>query len=592
MKTFNHTHRVTIRVANEGDREIISGLRHEIYARELRQHLPNADGKLSDALDVFNIFIVALFDDEIAGFVSVTPPASGGYSIDKYLLRAEFPELLVEKLYEVRLLTVLNPHRGRELAFLLMYAAFRWVESHGGERFVAIGRREVVDMYLRIGLEPLGREIHSGAVIYDLLSASTKDLRARIKNFSALLNRLERGVNWQLEIPFHKPAACFHGGAFFDAIGADFDNLERRKTIINADVLDAWFPPSPKVMAALQEDLPWLLRTSPPTNCAGLVRAIARARGVAGENILPGAGSSDLIFLALRQWLNAKSRVLILDPTYGEYSHVLEEVIRCRVDRFVLSRENDYQIDPEKLESYFSRNYDLIILVNPNSPTGQHLSRVELEKLLRRVPASTRVWIDETYVEYAGVDQSLERFAVSSENVVVIKSMSKIYALSGLRAAYLCGSRQIVEELSAITPPWAVSLPGQVAAVAALQDWEYYAERFAETHELRDELAEQLAAFENWKIIPGIANFLLCHLPGGGPSAGEIVKRCRVHGLFLRDAGAMGRILGTHALRIAVKDAETNRRMLEILSRVWSEAASRPEDSLVQPMTEYLTAAV
>lgn len=568
MKTFNQTHPVTIRIVNGNDRALISRLRHEVYARELRQHPPNLNGKLGDAVDGFNSFIVASLGDEIAGFISVTPPSSGGYSIDKYFRREEFPELLNDKLYEVRLLTVLNPHRGRELAFLLMYAAFRWVEARGGERFVAIGRREVVDMYLRVGLEPLGREICSGAVTYDLLSASAKQLRARVKDYTALLNRLERGVKWKLEIPFYKPAACFHGGAFFDAIGADCDHLERRKSIINADVLDAWFPPSPKVIASLQEDLPWLLRTSPPTNCAGLIRAIARARGVAIENILPGAGSSDLIFLALRQWLNARSRVLILDPTYGEYSHVLEEVIRCRVDRFVLSRENHYQIDPEKLENYFSRNFDLIILVNPNSPTGQHLPRVELEKLLRKVPATTLVWIDETYIEYAGIDQSLELFAASSGNVFVCKSMSKIYALSGLRAAYLCGPSQLVEELSAITPPWAVSLPGQVAAIAALQDWKYYSEKIAETHELRNQLAEQLSSFAGWEIIPAVANFLLCLLPGDGPSAGEIVKHCRAHGLFLRDAGAMGRVLGTHALRIAVKDAETNRRILGILSQV------------------------
>lgn len=89
--------------------------------------------------------------------------------------------------------------------------------------------------------------------------------------------------------------------------------------------------------------------------------------------------------------------------------------------------------------------------------------------------------------------------------------------------------------------------------------------------------AEQLAAFEDWKIIPGIANFLLCHLPDDGPTAAEIVKRCRARGLFLRDPGAMGRTLGTHALRIAVKDALTNQRMMEILSEVWATADERIE---------------
>ena len=284
---------------------------------------------------------------------------------------------------------------------------------------------------------------------------------------------------------------CYHGGAFFDAIGDEFDHLERRHQIINADVLDAWFDPSPKVVAALSEDLPWLLRTSPPTQCDGLTRVVARMRGVPEDCILPGAGSSDLIFLALRHWLTADSRVLILDPMYGEYAHVLEKVIRCHVDRLTLPRENNYRVDLDELVELAQRDYDLIILVNPNSPTGQHIPRSELEKVLHRVPPATLVWVDETYVEYAGPRQSLEPFAVTRENVVVCKSMSKVYALSGVRAAYLCGAERIIAALRSISPPWAVSLPAQVAAIAALQDADYYAARWMETHQLRDSLAEK-----------------------------------------------------------------------------------------------------
>src|SRR5262247_2911816 len=96
-----------------------------------------------------------------------------------------------------------------------------------------------------------------------------------------------------------RPPACYHGGAFFEAVGEEFDALERLSTVISADVLDAWFPPAPAVTDAIQKHLPLLLRTSPPTSCAGLVCAIARARGVEPANILAGGGSSDLIFLAL-----------------------------------------------------------------------------------------------------------------------------------------------------------------------------------------------------------------------------------------------------------------------------------------------------
>jgi histidinol-phosphate/aromatic aminotransferase/cobyric acid decarboxylase-like protein/GNAT superfamily N-acetyltransferase len=560
-------------VADERDREAIHRIRHEVYARELGQHHVNPSGRLRDALDGWNYYLVAKLGGEIGGFISITPPGRPSYSIDKYFARETLPFAIDDKLYEVRLLTVLKPHRGRELATLLMYASLRWVEAHGGERVVAIGRREVLDLYLKGGLEPTGQSAQSGAVTYDLLHATTTALRERLREFSGLLDRLEEKTDWQLNFPFRKPTACFHGGAFFSAIGGHFDALERSRTIINADVLDAWFPPAPGVLATLGEHLPWLLRTSPPTGCEGLIETIADRRGVAPENILPGAGSSDLIFRALRQWLTRNSHALILDPTYGEYAHVLERVIGCTVDRLALSREDGYAVDLPRLEAALADGYDLVVLVNPNSPTGRHVPRAQLERILSRVPLRTRVWVDETYVEYAGAGESLERFAARSENVIVCKSMSKVYALSGARAAYLCAGPHQLEELRAITPPWVVSLPAQVAAVRALQDPGYYAARYVETAALRQELAMQLRAL-GWEVLPGIANFLLCHLPDDGPAAASIVRRCRKEGLFLRDAAVMGTRLGTHALRLAVKDAATIQRMMAILRRVLNEAAS------------------
>jgi histidinol-phosphate/aromatic aminotransferase/cobyric acid decarboxylase-like protein len=360
---------------------------------------------------------------------------------------------------------------------------------------------------------------------------------------------------------------CYHGGAFFSAIGPEFNHLERRHDIIAADVLDAWFPPSPRVIAALLEDLPWLLRTSPPTHCEGLVNVIARRRGVAPANILPGAGSSDLIFRAFRQWLRPSSRVLILDPTYGEYAHVLEHVVGCAVERLFLSRENDYRIDLEALRARLRNDYQLVVLVNPNSPTGQHVPRTDLLAVLRNVPESTLVWIDETYIEFAGCDQSLETSAARSKNVVVCKSMSKVYGLSGARVAYLCGPSNVIAGLRTITPPWAVSLPAQVAAGAALQDRDYYTACYQQTHSFRAQLVRQLSQFNGWEILAGIANFVLCHLPADGPNAAELVAACREHNLFIRDADAMGSRFGGRVVRIAVKDKETNQRMAELIGR-------------------------
>ncbi|HEX5635334.1 MAG TPA: hypothetical protein VFX50_18955, partial [Gemmatimonadales bacterium] len=107
---------------------------------------------------------------------------------------------------------------------------------------------------------------------------------------------------------------CYHGGAFFEGVGEEFESLYRRERIIAADVLDAWFRPAPAVLRTLRAHLDWIVRTSPPTNADGLVRAIARARGVPATSVVLGGGSSDLIFLAFTHWLRPESRVLVLDP--------------------------------------------------------------------------------------------------------------------------------------------------------------------------------------------------------------------------------------------------------------------------------------
>jgi histidinol-phosphate/aromatic aminotransferase/cobyric acid decarboxylase-like protein len=561
-------------VATPDEREAIYRLRHEVYACELHQHAENDAGRLTDDVDGHNEFFAATIDGELAGCISVTPPGTGRFSVDKYVRREELPFPCDEGLYEVRLFTVAPRHRGSLVASLLFYSALRWVESRGGRRIVAVGRREILDLYRHAGLQPLGREVKSGAVYFELMTADVGELRRRLTRFRRTIERIESSVDWALPIPFSSPEPCEHGGAFWDAIGDEFRSLGRGAEVINADVLDAWFPPSPAILEPLGRHLSWLARTSPPTGCEGMVCAIARARGVDPRSVLPGDGSSALIYLALREWLEPSSRALILDPTYGEYAHLLEKVVKCSVERLELSSDDGFRVDGARLAERLEQSYDIVILVNPNSPTGRHMPRAELEGVLSAAPRRTRFWIDETYLEYADPGASLERFAAASENVVVAKSLSKVYALSGLRAAYLCAPIRLVDELRALTPPWAVSLPAQVAAVAALGDTEYYAQKWAQTRELREELARDLAATFRFRVFPSDANFLLCELPPGAPPAAALCDRCRGRGLFLRDQSSACRRLGDRFVRIAVKDRGTNRSMVEIIAAALSSAAS------------------
>lgn len=562
---------VVLSIAGEQDRESIYAIRHQVYAEELGQHTVSTAGSLRDRLDEVNTYLVAKRGAAVVGFVSITPPGPHGYSIDKYFPRQGLALTFDEGLYEVRLLTVVRPSRRTDLALLLMYGALRYLESCGAKTVVGIGRIEVSGLYARAGLQRLGPRATAGAVTYDLMAAEVGTLRACAKSLEGVLNRLERSIDWQVTgVPFRAPAPCFHGGAFFEAVGDEFDSLERREQVINADVLDAWFEPAPRVVDLLARHLAFALKTSPPTQCHGMRRAIARERRVAENSVLPGAGSSDLIFAGLQRWVTPRSRVLILDPMYGEYAHILSHVIGARVERFSLCRAQEYHVDCEALAAQVSRRPDWVVLVNPNSPTGRHVPRPDLENMILGAPRSTRFWIDETYVDYVGEDQSLEAFASRSTNVIVCKSMSKVYALSGVRAAYLCGPTHLLEELQTSCPPWSVSLPGQMAACEALKALDYYRARWRETHVLRDELHLRLEQL-GWEVVPGCANFLLCHLPKGGPNAALIITRAREKGVFLRDVSSMGTRMDDRTLRVAVKDRPTNQRIVQTLETMLRE---------------------
>ncbi|NGO14404.1 histidinol-phosphate aminotransferase family protein [Streptomyces sp. HC44] len=564
-----------LRVATAEDLEWIHELRHRVYAEELGQHAPDPAGRLRDGLDGDNVYLVAARGAARIGFVSLTPPWVGRYALDKYLSRDELPLLNendlsdlsdLSDLFEVRILTVEPRWRATAAAPLLMYAALRWIAARGGRRVAAMGRTELLDMYLAVGLRPVGRTVHSGALTFEVLTGSVTELtKLATDRYGTTLERLGSEVDWRLDMTFAPgPDGCEHGGASFAAIGTDFRSLHRRHRVVAADVLDAWFAPAPGVRAALAEDPAWAARTSPPTGAEGLLAEIATARGLPAETLAVGAGSSDLIFRAFGRWLTPESRVLLLDPGYGEYAHVTERVIGCRVDRFRLRREDGWRIDPDRLSAAVaSGHYDLVVVVNPNNPTGRHAPAAELRSLIAAAPARTRWWIDEAYLGYVDLTESLAGLAVTDPRVVVCTSLSKMYALSGMRAAYLVAEPNTAAQLRRWTPPWPVSLPAQLAAVAALRDPEYYSDRWRRTHALRRQLAADLAGLDETMVVEEtVANFLTVILPSGGPSAAQLVHECRRHDVYLRDLSPLSPEYQGRTVRIAVKDTAENARIV------------------------------
>jgi histidinol-phosphate/aromatic aminotransferase/cobyric acid decarboxylase-like protein len=359
-------------------------------------------------------------------------------------------------------------------------------------------------------------------------------------------------------------AAVFHGGRSFEAIGEDLRHLDRARQIVRADVLDAWFPPSPRVLQRLREHLPFLTSASPPTHAAGLVASIAKSRDLCAELILAGGGSSDLIFSCLPRLIARGESALILDPTYGEYVHVLRDLVGARVSRFALHRTSGFRVDTSLLCARVRESGPrLVVIVNPNSPTGQYWPKRELLQMIGELPRGTSVLVDETYIEYVDPRGSVEREASTRRNLLVMKSMSKVYALSGLRVGYLVGHPDVIRGLRPWLPPWGVSLPAQMAAIEALQDPGYYQARYIETGHYRRELIRMLRRNPDLAVYDSDINMVLIETPS---SAAWVVREMERAGVYVRNCDSMSEHASDRLIRIAVKDLETNQRTYSALS--------------------------
>ncbi len=361
------------------------------------------------------------------------------------------------------------------------------------------------------------------------------------------------------------PIHAFHGGASFDAIGADFADLSRRTGVVDADVLDAWYDPAPAVLETLRQHLPWLVKTSPPTHGDGLREAIAARHGLPAANVLVGGGTSALMFLALPKLIAPGDTVALLDPMYGEYRHIAEHVLLARVVACELQESAGFQPDPRAIAaSAAAARAKLLVLVNPNSPTGRCLDRDGLGVLLAALPRDCRVWIDETYIDFVADVPTAEPLLRHDPRVIVAKSMSKFFALSGLRVGYLAADRALIDTLAPWNPPWSAGLIAQVAAVRALQSYDWYRAHARRTHELREQLRREIDALPGLRCFPSTTNFLLFateHVP-----AATLVARCRERGVYLRDCASLSPRFQARFVRTAVKDAAANRCIVEALA--------------------------
>ena len=361
-----------------------------------------------------------------------------------------------------------------------------------------------------------------------------------------------------------------HAGAFFEAIGVEFEDLGRADRVVSADFPDAWFPPSPRVLEKLKASLPFLLRTSPPAGAEGLIAVLSEVRGVPRESILPAGGSSELIFNAVPNLVSRDDTVLLLDPMYGEYRHVCEAVAGARTSSFYAPKGDAFAPNISKLIEMIDRlKPKLVIIVNPSNPTGYCLPANALLRVAESLPHDACLFVDETYLEFAGQGLSLEKEVLTHPNLLVLKSMSKVYALSGLRVGYLVANPAWIDRFALTIPPWAVGFLAQLAAIEALRDPAYYQERYAETRRMRRGMAERLQIMRGLRVYDSTTNFFLVEITDEPWTSQAVVERLRDDQIYVRECSSISPQFGEKFLRIAVKTPEHNERVLQGLQSMF-----------------------
>jgi threonine-phosphate decarboxylase len=310
----------------------------------------------------------------------------------------------------------------------------------------------------------------------------------------------------------------------------------------------------------------------PDADCAELTRALAEHHGLEEEQILAGAGSTEFIY-AIPRVLPIR-RALLVTPAFSEYENALESGCAgspCGIDFFAAKEEDGFEIGVEALLFSLSRGYDALVLCNPNNPTGIRMDPRDLERILS-LTEREKIWfiLDEAFIDFLE-EGSLKRRAADSSRLIILRSLTKFFALPGLRAGYLISNREVVRDFSLKKAPWTVNALAQIAARESLLDKGYIERSRTFVRQERERLIHQLRSIPGFIPYPGEANYLLVQLnPSLNLTAAELREKLIPQGVLVRDCRSFHH-LGLFFFRVAVRSRRENNLLIKALRQVRAE---------------------
>ena len=253
-------------------------------------------------------------------------------------------------------------------------------------------------------------------------------------------------------------------------------------------------------------------------------------------------------------------------------------LFRSNVDYFETREEDGFELNVGDLLFTLTRGYDALYLCNPNNPTGILTEKEELKKILSQAEREkVSLILDESFIDFAE-DESLKNEAATSSRLILLRSLTKFFALPGLRVGYMISHPEVIEKFRQKKEPWNVNALAQIAAVESLRDTGYQSRTNKFIQQEREHLIHGLRAIHGFITYPGAANYLFVQLhPSLNLTAAELQEKLLLHGILIRDCNSFHHI-GPYFFRIAVRSRRENSLLLKALRQVCQEITRKPKE--------------
>jgi histidinol-phosphate aminotransferase len=286
-----------------------------------------------------------------------------------------------------------------------------------------------------------------------------------------------------------------------------------------------------------------------------LKQDLSKIKGVPPQNIFVGNGSDEVIDLAYRIFCEPKKdNIIICPPTYGMYK-VCANINDVEAREVLLTK--DFQLDVEGVLSATDEHTKLIFICSPNNPTGNDISRMDIEILLNNF--SGVVIIDEAYINFSRQKTFIKELT-EYENLIVMQTLSKAWGLAGLRVGLAFASEKIIDFFNKVKPPYNINQSSQQLALKALENIDEVNKRIKNIVEQRNWLHDELQQFGFVKIIySSDANFILVKVD----DANKIYQYLLMNRIIIRNRSREP--LCENCVRITVGTPEENQTLINAL---------------------------